>query len=387
MPTLGWIAEGDFERVTAATQGVPDPAPGFANSTFQCPFCSAILPSQQQLGDHLSDKHVGARPFLSILGKEPPKDCTFNRTLLARSIQVLSSTAADMSIDGEPWCRVDLLDLADVLAKQAYGRLQLHLSNKFDRKAEPVVTEYDFRFRVISNEDFERADRLFVKHMADPSPTLTSVDRYLHSVGQGPVLDYAGALADYVVAVLKKDTGTREHLLLSVENYRSIFNGSLRILQEIDRPLPRLLCALMRFGMNNFSLPDTGTSFLPLQRANRMLRSLEHGGEPRSSDQVDDQEAKRMEVCPIDAGTDIVLRQSDHLASLHRWSKTIEDNLRAQADLAALDPLDRVKIQVMWAYTALRLGNIEGAKEPLRRLDGNDRFGPWAAKQLKEHNL
>ena len=385
MPTVGWIMEGDFDRLVSATQTVPDPTPGDARPTLRCPFCSATFLEARERGDHLSTSHGGTRPFLSIGGSEPAKEHTFHQPLLAPAILLSNSTAVKLSINGGPWEHLQAQELGDVLAKQDDSRLKLRLCNLFEHAAEPIVTEYDLRFQVISPSRLADADRLFVKHLGSPGATMAAVDRYLQEIGPGPVSLYAGALADYVVAVLKKDVAPG--MFTSPEPYRAIFDGALRVLNDFDRPLPTLLCSLMKFGANDFSSPSGVVNFPPLRRASKLLRSLETGQNPLTLDAEPDDDGKRVDVCPIDAGTDNVLRQSDQLASLRRWSRAIEDRLRAEADLASIDPLDRVKLLALWAATALRLAGLERAREPLRLLDGNDRFGDWAAAQLKEHNL
>ena len=53
--------------------------------------------------------------------------------------------------------------------------------------------------------------------------------------------------------------------------------------------------------------------------------------------------------------------------------------------LAMLDPLDRVKLLALWADTAIRLGQPQGALSALRKLVGNDCFGAWAVSKLEEY--
>lgn len=387
MPTVGWITEGDFDRWSAEMLKVPDPVPGFVAPAFPCPFCNMVCHTAKQLGEHIGLMHVGLRPFLSIAGHEPASDVTYTQQLRRDSIILANVTSAEMRFNGASWVGVPVDAVGRSLSAQTEGRVQVRLQNWFDRNALPSNTEYDFRFQVIQTDELTRADRIFIQYFGTPEASIGAVDSYLLNFQEGPVRRYAGALADYVVAVLKKDVAPGRITSNAPESYRSIFNGSLRVLADFDRPLPKLLCSIMRFGANDFSSEGASDGFPPLRRASQLFRSLATGDTLPELGPQPGEGANRVEVCPVDAGTDIILALCDQLSSLSRWSRTIEDNLRAKSDVPSLDPLDRIKLLAIWAFTALRLKSLDGASEPLRRLDGNDRFGDWAAKHLKEHNL
>ena len=390
MPTLGWILEDDFERWIGNNEAISPPYGGPATTHFLCPFCSQVFPEASGLNAHLGNSHVGSRPFLTIGASEPAKQSTFNRPVQRSQLCVVGATAAELSIDGGPWEHLANEELVRRLESLTHSRAQVRLENRFEAKATPVITDYDFRFRVIDDDSLALADRAFVDYLGRPDPDVAAVDAFVQAVGQGPVLDYARALGEYVLSVLIKDrapsTGIRIKEVGS--NYRSMSNRALRVLQPFDRPLARLLCALMRFSANDFSRFDPEIAFPPLRRAAALMTALSGSATlARASAESEKEQTLRVPVCPIDIGTDIVLRRFDQLEALPRWTRAIEDQLRAESDQASLDPLDRVKLQAMWAYTALRLGSTAGAEEPLRRLDGNDCFGPWAETQLKEHCL
>jgi hypothetical protein len=93
----------------------------------------------------------------------------------------------------------------------------------------------------------------------------------------------------------------------------------------------------------------------------------------------------RIAVCPVDNGTTSVLRRASQALDAVRWTSLDDDEFRAETSLSALDPLDRIKLYVLWAYGAIRLGKPASAVEPLRELVGDHCFGRWAEAALEEY--
>jgi hypothetical protein len=147
-----------------------------------------------------------------------------------------------------------------------------------------------------------------------------------------------------------------------------------------------LLCALIRFSRNDFAIDHvTATGFGLLDNANAQLSPLARkGGAWSATPPAPSNDDKRCNVCPVDNGSGTVLWRAGQLAATVRWSRDLEAQLQAEAEVPDLDPEDRQKLYALSAATALRLGKQESTLHPLRNLAGSYCFGQWADRLLEE---
>lgn len=386
MPTVGWIREGDLERFFAATSSIPDPAPAKAPRHY-CPFCHATFETNRQLGQHLVSDHIGGRPFVTFGGREPPSEEVVRTHLSPSEVAFFNTTTVKISFDKSIYIDSPNEAVAEALASASEQRIWLRLENIFETNAAPIRTEYGFDFKIYRADQLAVIDKLFVERLSRPDPTVPDVDGFLRDARRVGADEYADALADYVLAVLIKDGDTRAGIRPGERDYRRKYNSALRVLKHFDRPLARLLSALIRFSSNDFNT-IARTAFLSLDFANARLAPLtgKNGEVSQQASAIEGEEIlARADVCPVDNGSDAVMRRADQLAALKRWSADIEDEIRSAVQLASLDPLDRVKIFALWADTTIQLQRPEAAVEPLRMLVGNDCFGAWAEGKLQEY--
>lgn len=380
--TVGWILEGDRERFLSAVD--PAPAPSRRESSFTCPFCSAALPDGRALDGHLAAAHVGARPFLLLDGREPSPDEAVRAWRGDGRAVLFNSTAATCAVDDDAAAPVDGPALATILRTHPRATLRVVLSNRFDHRAEPVITAYRLRVAVPSAAELATVDAHFVRHLGKASPGIGDVDAFVRDAALGVARDYADGLAAYVRGVLCKDKDERTGIRPPYGDYKQCYNRALQLLAPFDRPLPSLLCSLMRFALNDFSRAAALSRFPHLDEANRRLAPLAGAAGPPVPAAPAAGGRKHVDVCPVDMGVDLVLRMAQQLGDAARWAPIVAETARSVAHQRALEPLDRVKILAVWADTALRLGAAATAAEPLHELEGNHPFGAWAAARLSE---
>src|SRR5206468_2743873 len=98
---------------------------------------------------------------------------------------------------------------------------------------------------------------------------------------QGPGAgEYVEGLADYVRGVLLKDRDRRTGVSAGRAEWSAAYKHGLDILLPRQRPLPKLLCGLMRFALNDFSAWSVDTGFPDLDRALNLLGPLADGARP-----------------------------------------------------------------------------------------------------------
>lgn len=215
---------------------------------------------------------------------------------------------------------------------------------------------------------------------------MDDVDAFIKKTENLGVLEYRTAMAEYVIGVLIKDGDSATGIRVSVRDYSARYEGALTVLQEFARPLPRLLCALIRFSRNDFKLDHlVKTGFGLLDSANAQLSPLaRNGGDWSAPIAQDNGNGEKIAVCPVDNGSATIFFRAAQLATTSRWSRDLEAQLMAEADVPDLDPEDRQKLFALWAAAAIRLGKTESALYPLRNLAGSYCFGQWADSLLEE---
>jgi len=269
------------------------------------------------------------------------------------------------------------------LADTRRGIVRLRLTNASDGSVQPVVQEYHLRVLAPDEASLIEIDRLFLDHLGRGNVNLVEVDQFYEATRDSTATEYAEALADYVRAVLLKDGDSRTGVSGRVHHYHEIQNKALNVLKAFDRPLAKLLCALMRFGLNDFSLWRESTGLSDLDHANRLLGPLAEndGGTVSGTDRSVAPETQVF-LCLVDDDTDTVARLARQAAELTRWGPATEEQF-ALAERRSLDSFDRAKIRALWAVTALRLRATMSAQQVLRFLDGDPTFGAWASSNLQ----
>ncbi len=382
MPTLGWVLEGDIERFLAGTTKIDGHRQAYVTD-HPCAFCRQHFDTAAALSQHLASSHIGDRPFLTIEGVEPNQNEVVRKAHEATSINIFNCTRASVSRNGHDFRNCDTAQLPKIFVK-ASGRIWLRLENAFAERAEPVRSDYDIEFRVPSSDELEQVDRTFVRLLGRVDPTIHDVDVFIQACPSGAITDYVRALADYVLGILLKDDDPVSGVGPGDRDYRPKLNNALRTLQTLNRPLPALLAAMIRFSANDFTNWTTDSGLPRLDAANATLGPLHALGQGRSASMWTSH-AGGSPVCPIDNGSDAVMHRLEQLATVVRWSDQLDDLLRVEVELPSLDPLDRVKLTALWAQRAIALNRASHAIEPLRRLVGDHCFGQWAERMLEEH--
>jgi hypothetical protein len=356
---------------------------------FQCPFCNNSFGERPQLSVHIQESHTVKRPFLLIAGAEPGVEDVIRKSVNSHSVQVFNCTELAVGFDGEPIQPIRAATLAQRLTKLQRATVRLRLLNGNDDLIEPVIQEY--RLKILAPDDaaLAKVDALFLAQLGTDKVDLQKVGEFYVTTRDGAAAEYAEALADYVRAVLLKDGDPRTGVSTRLHHYHEIQARALRTLQSFERPLAMLLCALIRFGLNDFSRWSEATGFADLDHAHSVLGPLAQIDRVRAARRksISGQDTARVFVCPVDLGSDTVTQLAKQAAKLRRWGSAADEQFSALADRANMDSFDRAKIRALWAFTALRLAADESADRALRLLDGDPTFGDWAGSKLAKAKL
>lgn len=372
MPTFGWVREGDWERYLTATEWPLDPS-GPRPPAFACPICGHVYETGAALQAHVVDNHHVAPPIMVVAGREPRASHLVRRRLAPTDVVVANATSAMLRIDREDWVALTPSEIGQRLAGIGVATVMVRLTNASVRTAEPIVSEYRLPFHVAEAADLLRVEEAFHEHLTTEEIRRASVADFLADARcQAAGRDYAEGLAEYVLGVLVKEQSPNR-VATPLERYRSHFGAALDRLAAHARPLPHLLCALMRFALNDFSQGATCTGYRELDLATAILT-----GPNATLPASPSGDGGLRRVCPVDHGTGRILDLAARLAREDRWGPVLRDECIQVATAATLDIADREKALALWALTAWRLDEPEGAAEPLARIASVYPFSSWA---------
>lgn len=385
MPTYGWVREDAWEAFLEGTapRGGGIPAPHTPRSpSFSCPFCAHTFSDVSRLQNHFVEEHRITRPLFLIDGKEAETDSTLRNQYPASHFSVANATTIKIGIDGSLMRDVSAKRLASELSKLKQATAWIVLINAAERHAIPVTSEYRLSIRIAEDDILKGVEQAFLEKIVDAPLSMSAVANFLadpRCADSGR--DYADSIAEYVTGVLVKERPDGQNITSPLKRYRDLYGSALQGLQSHRRPLPRLLCTLMRFAMNNLSGTPAPTGVWELDVAMAMLRGPEHklaAGIP-----ADDGRLPRRRICLIDHGTGRILDLAARLAQQDRWSPTLVEECRQVAEAETLDIMDRQKAHALWALTALRLGAFKDAIAPLSQLSATYPFSNWAEPSLE----
>jgi hypothetical protein len=272
-----------------------------------------------------------------------------------------------------------------MLMEQVDSILDLELENKFDVSAEPIRELYHMIIRVPSKHALDDVDRAFVQHLGTDAPHMAQVASFLQDFRcAGIVREYADALATYVRGVLIKDQDRNTGVTLRPAEARDLYGNALGRLRSFRRLLPNVICGLIRFAVNDFSLSEQPTGVSRVDRAMTLLAPLVGKKGPAVQRIPKSTIVRTIALCSIDHGVDRVLRIGESLAKQRRWGPVLQEECRHAALASMLEASDRQKILALWAVSALRLRAAADAVEPLRQLRATFPFGDWAENRLEE---
>lgn len=382
MPTYGWVREGDWERFLSATEWPPDPT-GPRRANIVCPICGHTFETSAAFQAHVIDRHHIAPPLLLIRGREPRAAHLVRSQLRTSDVVVANATSAEVQVDRRGWERIASHDLGRHLSALTLATVGVRLVNAAVKGVDPAVREYRIPFHVANAAELKAVEEAFAEYLTtDDVRSLSVADFLADARCRAGGSDYAEGLAAYVLGVLVKEQSP-DRVRTPLARYRDHYNTALDRLSVHARPLPYLICMLMRFGLNTFVPSATLTGYQELDVAMALL----NGPGPSLPNPSLNPAATLRKVCPVDHGTGRILDLALRLAREERWGPVLRDECAQVAEAPSLDLADREKATALWALTAWRLGRPDEAAEPLTRIASVHPFSSWAAPCLAKVRL
>ena len=374
------VASYREDLLTAYYEGTQSALPEVRSPQHCCPFCGEDFDDRSSLTRHLSSTHRGERPILRVRGREMERSGTIRRAMRADNIEVFNCTSVRMRKDGVALPDRTPDSLRGLLPPETDSVLEITLINEFDLSANPITESYRLVLRIPDKRALDAVDRAFVEVLAFEEPHMSDVDRFLsRSSAQGVAREYADALASYVRGVLIKNGTGGTTLPLREAEIR--YGEALDTLDEFHRPLPQVVCGLVRLASNDFSRAQRKTGFRRLDRCHAVLASAVGFTPLELFDGVaglDRSVGRIVPLCPIDNALDRIL----DLAEQFKNRRISLEDYRAAVEHPRLTPRDRTKLYALHALAALQSNAAAEARELLRQLRNEYPFGAWASREL-----
>lgn len=353
---------------------------------------------------HITRTYPVTRPYMTIGGAEPTEGFVLRVTTRASAIQFENTNKISVQVDNKDPKTLPLEEARKTLSQFRLARIRIVLQNAPQTKimprnwqaitrntgaltglpyheinTEPVTTAYDFDVKIASAAELSAVEAAFDKHLSTPNFTMNSVSQFLadHRC-TGAATDYARGMAEYATGVLAKEGQIARYIEPSPSQYRNHFVTALEIFAQHQRALPTLLSGFIRFSLNDFTQAgaETGNPLLDAATATLAGPTATIKRTPSS------ERGKTRSICPIDHGTDRILRLAEHLAAAERWSQILHDECKQVASANSIALEDKNKAYALWGLAAIRLGARRDADEPLSRISATYPFNAWAPALL-----
>ena len=372
MPTVGWI----LEKIVELDQEAADrrtPAP-----KYPCADCGQEFSDPDALKDHIAVHHPQARPQLLFSGTVAPKEVVIRRPIVAAGVEFLNCSSVQVHLDGRS-IRLETEDLPAWLSERDIGHVHMVAENYRSLDQGLARTEWLLEFRLARQAELDECDRAFKEQLAVPRPTMRHVDQFLRmcpsSLG---AIDYAGALADYVVGLLLKEQAAQSGVRGDLKGFKDKLMNALEILQGHDTEVASAVTAVSRFSLNAWKLMEVPPALEELDAAVTFYLSL---SESRAMGFSRGDTCGGTPACYVDRATKWILQAAMDLRQERAESPAL-DKLRVLRQKQGLTEYDLVKVDVLLAVVESRVRRTEVAKSYLQRLRFDDQFGAWARKEL-----
>lgn len=336
---------------------------------FPCGHCNLSFDSYDGWFEHRFHAHPVAKPTL-VLGEAEMVTPRFvmMRKLLASEIRAVNTEVC--RVNGK---EISLDGLAKLLATSTNAFWEITLEGP----GSVVRSRYEISVELPDEEDLVTVEKAFMRLASEGNLSLNGVNNLIREAARATTAKrYLDGVSGYIFGVLGKDQ--RGNTTLTQEQGRTKLNEAHQTLALIDRPLARVIRAVIEFQANTF-LRARGVRLAP-----RLLHAIHWFDSARlgkinvmpDSPLRDDVTMSRV---PLDSATDELLGWlSLPTAQLVPHLRVIEKRCN-QPDWL---PDDRVKARVLLAALQFSQGNDAAAVQVTRTFRHDPVFQTLAEQVL-----
>lgn len=383
MPTVGWIQETAIDRYWERG-GLKDQYPP-TPKIYYCPYCTRQFESTGEFSTHISVDHPIERPLLLIHNRAAHSEQTVRSPISRDAIDVTHVNRIRVIKDGGECreCSADELKLR--ISGNENGHYSITLSNSDPSNERTVEASYVLRVKIAGQAELDSVDEHFIRALAIDDLRMSDVRRFSDACAKYSGADeYASALAVYVTGVLIKDQNENTGVSLPLFNYKEKMQQALETLHDFDRPVPRAICASIKFNLNDFRTPPLLSGAEMLDAANAFFAAVARGVTARLTSRTDMLDGDiELPACPIDSDSYDLLKMFRQIRGGNADRSLITD-LSGSAISRTLSDYDLSKLRVLMAFAAIQADDAVAGERILKDLVNDPVFGDWAESQLEE---
>jgi len=320
---------------------------------YPCKHCSAVFEKYDEWFEHRFHMHPVLRPIL-VLGDIEVVAPRFVVMKILPSDSVRFVNVQSGRVNGS---EIELPSLAALLASSDNGFFDIRLTGGDGQ----VESRYEVSIEIPTEEHLLWIERDFGKLAATSNLSIHGVNAFIQSTASAAsARRYADGLGNYLFGVLGKDQ--RGGTALTQEQGRAKLNEAHQTLQQVDRPLAKVVGAVIEFQSNAF-FKTGGLQTVPrLRHAMKWFKAASDNDAklPVGGHDIDTAAISRV---PLDGATDELLT----------WVNATKEGVTTQLnhiEKRARDPAwlpdDRAKARVLIAAIHLARGNHADAVQTAR---------------------
>ncbi|WP_424946411.1 C2H2-type zinc finger protein [Candidatus Spongiihabitans sp.] len=347
--------------------GLEGYVPEYIPPVYQCKHCEETFASVNELRTHRFESHPYSRPILFLRGIEAGTN-PVRITKPLKKGDVQTSRCKHVEINGVP---LSPSAIGEKLSSETNDTVTVRLTN------EGISAEFVLRFEIASEEDLAGIEHCFLDVARSRRLDMRAVEDFIRATETFPTaIGYCNGICEYFYGVLAKERSADSSL--PFEKYREKFARAEDALKDFDRPLVRVIRALIAFHFNQFneSIDLAGKSRVGIAsgRFERWIagdtiganRFLSRTSDSRIEELLTDFESERLiKWCVADPKA-LVPQLQDIESLIHQ-------------DILAFD---RTKLRVLLAELYANQRSVTEAKNHARELRNSPVFGLWAENLL-----
>lgn len=336
-------------------------------TVYRCQHCNAKFDNMETLRGHRFEVHPYSRPVFFVRGIELGTT-TFRVTRDTPTAEFVIERSTTATINGKS---VRVSDVPKLLANVKNDKVKIELGNG------GAHAVFEVAFRIAAVKDLEGVEAAFLKLAKKGLLTISSVEGFIDDCKPFTTADaYCDGICHYLYGVLAKERSPDS--ALPYEEYRTRFNRAADELLDYDRPIARIIRALVAFHFNHFADVVVTAPAGRLRAASARFAALLEG--------------KDWAVVPMPSAArrnamEDLLTDHETLRIL-RWTNSPLTDLGLEVlDISALakrdiPEFDRMKLRMLLAEASAAAGDIEAAKKTARMLIGSAKTAAWAERVI-----
>ena len=384
MGFIDWIYEPNAEKC-GQWRDSAYPVESAEPPSHPCPYCSAILPTKEELIRHTRTGHPLELPLLLIRGVPATTELVLRSPLMQADIDLENCSAIECSSGAGKFSQIHFDELKTMLASRTDGFISLRLANGRSVDDVKARREHRIRFRIADPSSLAAIETRFIDCMQRLPISVSSADIFWHECDglrdNTASADYANALATYIIGLSIKQGGTGvDHV--SFDRFKDKFMEALAVLQLLSTPLAKGVAGVIRFNINDFGdWRGESPAFPGLRAAGNFFHAPQ---EALAGPSVPRRDAlARAARCPVDDLTERIIDSTLMILEGRIDDPSLLSLLPPLLKWSPLPEYDRQKLNVLMAAMYLRQGHKEKSNTHFRALRSDINFGPWAEDYLR----